>query len=359
MPSSSTLIATPPLSSRSLAQRIPWLWYDSVVSRVPLPLWVLSLLLFAFLYAAGAAFATVDGVLPQFLRDYRWLVPLGIPALTSFGAGYTPRALDRFWTGLRPWLANPTEELAVFQAGIRNQLTRFFWPTAVIMFVFSAQFGIFLDSPGNWARDYPRYAALRGATLLSAPFVAYFVAGIFSMIGFGLGSLVRRLQALDLKRGFILQGGKALLRPFNDLLWVTWGSTLLIVLLVALTSGVSGGPLELMGLLSFAVTMAVSLPLIVMPQLHMNRWLAHEKAQELLALRQELDEAASIPPTANAAEAVRYLVRHQHLLHQVQRVEAFSPTLVDARFVLQIGTSFTAILLANVALRTLLARVLP
>ena len=41
---------------RSLAQRIPWLWHDLVVSRSRLPLWALSPLLFVFLYGAGGYF---------------------------------------------------------------------------------------------------------------------------------------------------------------------------------------------------------------------------------------------------------------------------------------------------------------
>ena len=349
------------LARRTWAQRIPWLWHDYVVAQTRVPPWALSLLLFVFLYGASFTLAAIDGVLPQFLRDYRWLVPTALPAVSSFTVGYTLRALDRFWRGARPWLADSEEELAAFWAATRDQLMRFFWPPAVIMFIFMTQFGIFLDAPGNWARDYAHFAALRGGPLLSAPFMAYFVGGIFSVTGIGLGVFVRRIQThLDLKRGFILQGGKQVLRPFNDLLWVIWGISLVVATLVVFLSLTStGGPFELMSLLGFAILTAIMLPMIVVPQLFMNRWLAQEKAQELRALRGELEEAVLIPETASPVEAMRHLVSHQHLLHQIQRVEAFTPTLVDARFVLQISTSFSAILLANVALRTILARVLP
>ncbi len=73
-----------------------------------------------------------------------------------------------------------------------------------------AQWAFFPDAPGNWARDYPHVAALQAYPILVAPFMAYFVGGIFSMAGLGPGVFIHRMQAhLDLKRGFILQGGKA------------------------------------------------------------------------------------------------------------------------------------------------------
>ena len=45
---------------RTLAQRVPWLWYEYVVSRVPVPLWVLSCLVFAVVY--GQFHYAVDAV---------------------------------------------------------------------------------------------------------------------------------------------------------------------------------------------------------------------------------------------------------------------------------------------------------
>jgi len=50
-----------------------------------------------------------------------------------------------------------------------------------------------------------------------------------------------------------------------------------------------------------------------------------------------------------------WAVRTQVLLDQLQQARAFNPTLMDARFFIQVGTSMTGIMLANIFLRQLLS----
>ena len=200
--------------------------------------------------------------------------------------------------------------------------------------------------------------------LVTAFVNGYFFGAAFSMIGIGLGLLTRRISnTLDLKRGFILHGGKAALQPFSQLLWMTWTAFALPVIAIfglalATTVMPAGGSLRFYNIITLLVLGALIAPSIVAPQLFMNRLLARQKARELQALRQELEEAASTPESADTPDILRRIQRQQYLLYQIQKTEAFAPTLVDARFVLQIGTSVTGILLANVVLRTVIARFL-
>lgn len=108
----------------------------------------------------------------------------------------------------------------------------------------------------------------------------------------------------------------------------------------------------------FIIMGGIALPTLVLPQLLMNRLLAGEKARELQSLRSELQEAATPPHERDAFEVLQRMQRHQHLLHEIQEAKAFVPSLVDTRFALQIGTSMTGIVLANVVLRTVISRFL-
>ena len=345
---------------RSLAARIPWLWYDYVVSRVPLPLWALSLLLFAVLYGFALLLALIAGEVPQFVRDIRYLFMLLMPAFGSFALGYIPRTMALLWAGIRPWLANTEEQIAALQTTTPDLLSRFFWPCVVIIGTVVVPYTI----PGGdpWARDYAHPGIIEKVSLLAAPFLIYFIGALFAIASIGLGLLAHRLsRAADFMRGFILHGGKAALQPFNALLWVVWGTfTLPFILMVVVLIAVDPTSTdELADAVQYLVMVAMVVPTLVVPQLFINRLLAREKAEELRALRAELEEAAAPPQTRDTFEVLQRMQRHQHLLHEIQEMKAFVPTLVDTRFVIQIGTSFTAILLANVALRTILARMLP
>jgi len=353
------------VARRSLPQRIPWLWYDLVVSRVPLPLWLLSLLPFLFTYGVGVILASTAGELTHFLRDWRWLLTaFAGPTVASLSLGYVPRGVKRFWASLRPWLADAEEEIAAFNAGIPSLLTRFFWLCAPPLIAFIAMWAVLGPIPGNWSYDYAHPEVFNFFVLLTALVNGYFVGAAFSMIGIGLGLLTRRISdTLDLKRGFILHGGKAALQPFSQLLWMTWTAFALPVIAIfglslATTVMPAGGSLRFYNIITLLLLGVMIAPSIVVPQLFMNRLLARQKARELQALRQELEEAASTPESADTPDILRRIQRQQYLLYQIQKTEAFAPTLVDARFVLQIGTSVTGILLANVVLRTVIARFL-
>ncbi len=352
------VIARP--ARRSAYQRIPWLWYDYVVSRVPLPLWLLSVVFFAVLYVLGLVPAIIAGEVPQFVRDIRYLLLPPLPTFGSFAIGYMPGALNRFWESIRPWLANSKEQIGALEAATPDLLSRFFWLGVLVMALVTAPYAI----PGGdpWARDYAHPNIIEKATLLNTPFLIYFGGALFSVASIGLSMFARQLgRAIEFKRGFILHGGKAALQPFNALLWTIWGTftfplILMIVVLVAADPTSTDEPLDAV---QFIVIGIMALPTLVLPQLFMNRLLAREKAGELLALSQELQEAATPPAERDTFEVLQRMQRHQHLLHEIQEAKAFTPTLVDTRFIFQIGTSFSAILLANVALRTVLARLLP
>jgi len=87
----------------------------------------------------------------------------------------------------------------------------------------------------------------------------------------------------------------------------------------------------------------------------MNGAIAREKDRELQHLRDEMDMAMLIEHDAKSAAVLHSLHRIQVLQFKLQRVEAFNPTLFDARFGIQISLSaYTAILIANILLRNVL-----
>ena len=94
---------------------------------------------------------------------------------------------------------------------------------------------------------------------------------------------------------------------------------------------------------------------VFVPQLFMNRLLSREKAEEVSALRLELADATKLSDEAHTEEILRQILRHQHIASELGRAEAFAPTLIDTRFIVQIAVSVTAIFLANLLLRTILA----
>lgn len=355
-----TVTATMPHCT--ILQRIPWLWYEYVVARARLPLRAICLILFAITYGIGALIAFRAGILPRYLGDYPSLVNFALPALAAYTLGYAPRALDYFWRNIRPWLANSEEEITTLQAAAPNLLMRFFWVGMVIAGGGTALYAFFPQEPSIGTATLPEI--FRDITLLAAPFMGYFFGGAISVATFGLGLFARSIgQDLDLKEGFVVQGGKSALQPFNWLLWVVWATFTLPLIVSTLLSfaiqPAATDPLFItINLITIAVVVVFTIPTIVVPQLFMNRFLAREKTEELKALQRELGEVADFPAPQDPSVALPRLIRHQHLVYQIQQVQSFTPTLVDARFVVQIGTSVVVILIANIVMRTVFAGLL-
>lgn len=357
--------STAPAASKAeskgrLVQRIPWLWRD-VLARTRLPLWLLSLLVFFIGYSGCLLLALIAGELPQLVRDARWLILFGLPAFAALTLGYTPHAMARLWTNMRPWLANSEQEIANFQTITLRMLTPFFWLAAALLGGF-VLFWAFVDPQQTWHGEFAHPEILRLIPVLAAPFYAYFGGGAVSIAGVGLGLWAYRIgHGLEFKPGFILQGSKTALQPFNQLLWIVWGTiTLPVILTLVFLTAVDAekwsprafqvvSPAIL--IVQWAVPLAIVVLTIVVPQLFMNRLLVAKKALELQRLRLELDEAAKPPATHDAFDVLQRIQRHQHLVHQYHDLRSFTPTLVGTRFVIQIAISVIGIVLPRVLQR--------
>jgi hypothetical protein len=90
----------------------------------------------------------------------------------------------------------------------------------------------------------------------------------------------------------------------------------------------------------------------------MNGWLRAQRRRELRELRAQLDQASALSDESTPLEVQRRMLLHQHLVHRYEQVRAFSPRLVDARFLVQVGTSVVAVLAGNLLLRSVLDRLL-
>lgn len=344
------------VGSGSIAQDTPWLWYR-FVANAKAPRWLPSVLLFFALYALGITGAALAGELPTFVRDIRWLAPLGLPSLNSLILSYTPPILDRLWAGLVPWLRNTDDEIDALRHAAPRLLTRFFWPIAIVLTGLVGQYTI-VSAPGNWTQEYKNPQFLSAVTLIATPFVGYFVGGAAS-IAIGLGTLVYRMsRSLRFRRGFTIEGGKRALQPFNQLVWLIWGvMTPTLLFVVVASAALSRAALG--NVILTATEAILTVGSVIVPQLFMNRLLRGAKAAELVVLQDELTQVAALPAQASANEGIQRLLRHEHLLYQFHRAENFTPTLIDYRFALQILVSVATAILANVLMRTVVARVLP
>jgi hypothetical protein len=345
----------PMASHYPIHHRIPWLWHDYVVEKTGVPLWLLCLLLFLLLHGWAITLAGSAGHLSQFLGDLRWTILTVAPALGAFILAYTPAALTRFWQNLRPWLADTEAEIAALEEATPKLVMRFFWPYFVTVTFFMGVFS-FLGTDAGWFQDYPDLGALRYVPLSTAPFVGYFVGGALAIASGGLGMFAQSLHRRDLRGGFILEGGKAALRPFNQLLWAIWGIFTVPTIFIMLLSVLDQSGAGVIGTAS-GVTLFVMLgATIIMPHLFMNQWLAQEKAQEVRSLRRALREAADIPSGSPTEDILRQMHRYQDITQRLQEARSFSPTLIDSRLVIQVSTSVVGIVAANVLLRTFILR---
>lgn len=342
----------------TLAQRIPWFWHEYVVARTPLPLWALSIVFFGVLCGIVALSGLAAGELSSVIRDPTlWLTGAVPPATTSFAIGYAPRAMDRLWTSIQPWMTTSAEQMALFRAEMPKLLARFAWLGMLVLALATSPW-VFVDQETG-GFSFANLTMTPNVLMLALlPFWFYFVGIALAIATVGMGLLAHRMsRTLHFRREFILSGARTAFRPFNRLLWVIW----LTVTFPLIASSVVTNPLlsdrsfHPIDALSFLSGLLIILPTIVVPQLFMNRLLAREKANEVQVLRQEVEEASDGPEAEDTIGVLRRIQRHQYLVYWLQRTESFSPTLVDTRFVLQIATSITGIVLANVILRAVLA----
>jgi hypothetical protein len=344
-------------SRSSIIDDSPWLW-SLWAAKAKGPLWRPCVLLFFALYAVGILGAALAGELPKFVRDVRWLAPLGLPALNALILSYAPQILDRLWDEFVPWLSNPDDEIAALREAAPRLLMRCFWPMAIFVTLLVGQY-VVVNAPENWTQDYQNPQVLAAVTGIAALFDGYFIGGSAAMATIGLALLVRRMrQSLRFRRGFTFEGGKRALQPFNQLLWLIWG-VMTPTLFVVLVANVALSKVALSNVVVTAVMALLTLGSVVVPQLFMNRLFRAAKERELQGLRDELGQVAALAEPAGADEGIRRLLRHQQLRFEFRQAEAFAPTLIDAGFAIQILLSVSATILANALLHAPLSRLLP
>lgn len=334
-----------------MLRRLPWLWL-LFTQRVRLPLWLLSAGLFAVVYLAGILCAFAAGSVGAYVSDVRWYLIWTLLPLSAFVVGYVPVALDRQLEAIRPWLASPDAEVDALRRDAPVYLARAYWWVFGVFALLLLP--AFLLDPQQipWLQDFPHPNVMRvfQVVIMACLLVE---ASAASIAVFGLGAFTYRIQKkLDLKRGFIQGPGKALFRPFSRLLLVVWACAVFPLPLIIGTLAYMNNP-------NMTVTTIVSLQQdgglvaslvifvlgIIVPHLLMNRLLAKEKAEELEALRAELETAATPPEDKTPLAYLGRIQRHQHLVHQLQTVEKFTPSLMDIAFMLEVGMSVGATLL--------------
>ncbi len=352
--------------TRSWGRRLPWLWVDLVVSRVALPPWVLSVLLFAALAVIGLLVGLLGGEPLRFLLDIRRLALFGLASFASFTIVYARQAMTALQRAMTPWVASSDETTREFWENGPDWLTRgfglfaAFWAAIpVLYFVIEPLMLHRLPSPG-------RFAVTRYLIVAMTPLIAYFMGGACCIATVGLGRLVHHMsKVLDLKEGFILQGAKSALAPFNRLVWVTWSTVTLPLMLIALsvvTLGQISGrtiPLRTVDIIPLILLGLVFVSTIIVPQWFMNQFLKREKGEALDDIGRQLAEAVTLPEKAPAEEVLRRMHRLQALTYLEHKIEAFKPTMVDARFVIQFVASLTTVVSFFAAARAYIHYLLP
>ena len=103
-------------------ERFAWWWSDRAAGRPARYAWLASGILFVVLEIVGALVAQSYGELGAFAADPRWMTSALIIALSSYQLVALPRAIDRFWENVRPWLSNSDEDIASLKAQTRSLL---------------------------------------------------------------------------------------------------------------------------------------------------------------------------------------------------------------------------------------------
>jgi len=333
----------------SVLQRVPWLWHDKIATRVKLPIWLQAMLLFCVLYAACAGAALYAGVILEFLWDRNWPITLGLIAFSAYVMGKTPLGVEKLWSGITPWLANTNQEIAAFHQQTRKSLMRIFWPIALVFIVITLPFS-FLTPGAQEGSAYELFDSRLNTVLI--PFVMYFLGGSSALCTFGICAFTWRMNRnLVLKTGFIFKDGKKSLAPFNRILWQIWGTFSIplimgVILLEYATPGKMGDWVSILNVITFGVVLSLTLPTILLPQHSMNKWLRKLQQNELDELNKQLERAAEPVTDGDTHELLLRMHRYHHIDHQIQRAIAFSPTLVDLNFVIEIGSRVFFIIIA-------------
>ena len=333
----------------SVLQRVPWLWHDKIATRVKLPIWLQATLLFCVLYAACAGAAFYAGVILEVLWDRNWSITLGLIAFSAYVMGKTPQGVEKLWSGITPWLANTNQEIAAFHQQTRKSLMRIFWPIALVFIVITLPFS-FLTPGAQEGSAYELFDSRLNTVLI--PFVMYFVGGSSALCTFGICAFTWRMNRdLVLKTGFIFKDGKKSLASFNRILWQIWGTFSIpliagVILLEYATPGKMGDWVSILNVITFGVVLSLTVPTILLPQYSMNKWLRKLQLNELEQLNKQLEQAAEPVTDGDTHELLLRMHRYHHIDHQIQRAIAFSPTLVDLNFVIEIGSRVFFIVIA-------------
>ena len=333
----------------SVLQRVPWLWHDMIATQVKLPIWLQATLLFCVLYATCATAAFYEGVILEFLWDRNWSITLGLIAFSAYVMGKTPLGVEKLWSSITPWLANSNQEITAFQEQTRKTLTRMFWPIALVLIAITLPFSFL--TPGDQEGSAYQLFDSRLNTVIT-PFVMYFLGGASALCTFGVCAFTWRMNRdLVLKTGFIFKEGKKSLAPFNTLLWQIWGTFSIpliagVILLEYVTPGKMGDWVSILNVITFGVVLILTLPTILLPQHSMNKWLRKLQLNELEQLNKQLEQAAEPVTDGDTHQLLLRMHRYNHIDHQIQRALAFSPTLVDLNFVIEIGSRLFFIVIA-------------
>ena len=333
----------------SVLQRVPWLWHDTIATRVKLPIWLQATLLFCVLYAACAGAALYSGVISEFLWDRNWFITLGLIAFSAYVMGKVPLGVEKISSSITTWLANTNQEIAAFHQQTHKTLMLMFWPIALVLIMVALPFS-FLTPGTQEGSTYQLFYSRLNTVLI--PFVMYFLGGASALCTFGICAFTWRMNRdLILKTGFIFNDGKKSLAPFNRLLWQIWGTFSIpliagVILLEYATPGKIGDWLSIINVIMFSVIFSLTLPTILLPQHSMNKWLRKLQQKELDELNKQLERAAEPVTDGNTHELLLRMHRYHHIDHQIQRAIAFSPTLVDLNFVIEISSRVFFIIIA-------------
>ena len=170
------------------------------------------------------------------------------------------------------------------------------------------------------------------------------MGGATSIALVGLGRLFHELgKTLDSKADFVLRGAKAVLQPFNSPIWITCISVALPLLLtgiLSVTFGYVSGHATALGLVDLVPVIILAIVVILtiaVPQIFMNRFLRKQKDEVLADISEKMSQVMEVPEGVSSEDMLRRMHRLQILTYMEIKAEKFNPTLVDAKFLVQVA----------------------